>query len=80
MMWVDHCVPGAMQHVVLLRRTGTVKDTGVRYGPGSAAHRAAECGALHCVRGTLPTARYLPRSCGTCGTNSSLPEIEFGTS
>ena len=36
-----------------LRRAGTVPSTGVRYGPGSAAHHAAKGGAaLRCVRGT----------------------------
>jgi hypothetical protein len=35
-----------------LRRTGTVPNTGVRDGPGSAAHHAAKSGALRCVRGT----------------------------
>src|SRR5437764_1259056 len=35
-----------------LRRVGTVPNTGVLYGPGSAAHHAAKCGALRCVRGT----------------------------
>jgi hypothetical protein len=35
-----------------LRRTGTVPNTGVRDGPGSAAHHAAKGGALRCVRGT----------------------------
>jgi hypothetical protein len=46
-----------------LRRTGTVPNTGVRDGPGSAAHRhsasktrvnalMAKGGALRCVRGT----------------------------
>src|SRR4051812_13346303 len=29
----------------LLRRTGTVLGTGVRYGPGSAAHREERCAA-----------------------------------
>jgi hypothetical protein len=36
-----------------LRRTGTVPNTGVRDGPGSAAHHAAKGGALRCVRGTV---------------------------
>src|SRR5436853_2921428 len=46
-----------------LRRIGTVPNTGVRYGPGSAAHRhsaskarvkalMAKSYALRCVRGT----------------------------
>ena len=35
-----------------LRRAGTVPNTGVRYGPGSAAHRSAKSYALRCVRGT----------------------------
>src|ERR1700709_1881185 len=35
-----------------LRRAGTVPSSGVRYGPGSAAHRYA----LRCVRGTPLTA------------------------
>src|SRR3954471_4172143 len=35
-----------------LRRAGTVPNTGVRYGPGSAAHRFAKSYALRCVRGT----------------------------
>src|ERR1041385_5038711 len=35
-----------------LRRAGTITDTGARYGPGSAAHHAAKCYALRCVRGT----------------------------
>src|SRR4051794_6167499 len=34
--------------LTLLRRAGTVPNTGVRYGPGSAAHRFA----LRSVRGT----------------------------
>src|SRR5205085_1866538 len=38
--------------VALLRRTGTAPNTGVRYGPGSAAHHAVKNGALRCVRGT----------------------------
>src|SRR3954453_3625239 len=37
---------------VPLRRAGTVPTTGVRYGPGSAAHRFANSYALRCVRGT----------------------------
>jgi hypothetical protein len=36
----------------LLRRAGTVSNTGARYGPGSAARRFAKSYALHCVRGT----------------------------
>ena len=36
-----------------LRRPGTVPNAGVRYGPGSAAHRFAKCYALRCVRGTV---------------------------
>src|ERR1700750_3285369 len=36
----------------LLRRTGTLPDSGVRYGPGSAAHHAVKNGALRCVRDT----------------------------
>src|SRR4051794_20887775 len=35
-----------------LRRAGTVPDAGVRYGPGSAAHRFAKSYALRCARGT----------------------------
>jgi hypothetical protein len=35
-----------------LRRAGTVPSAGVRYGPGSAAHRFAKSYALRCVRGT----------------------------
>jgi hypothetical protein len=35
-----------------LRRAGTVPNTGVRDGPGSAAHRFAKGYALRCVRGT----------------------------
>jgi hypothetical protein len=31
--------PGAMQRETLLRRTGIAPNTGVRYDPGSAAHR-----------------------------------------
>ena len=34
-----------------LRRAGTVPNAGVRYGPGSAAHRSAKCYALRGVRG-----------------------------
>src|SRR4051812_25967937 len=44
--------PGAMRRAALLRRTGIVPNTGVRYGPGSAAHHAVKNGALRCVRGT----------------------------
>src|ERR1700710_2200453 len=36
----------------LLRRTGTVPSTGVRYAPASAAHRSPKSYALRCVRGT----------------------------
>jgi hypothetical protein len=36
----------------LLRRAGTVSNTGARYGPGSAAQRFAKSYALRCVRGT----------------------------
>src|ERR1700692_1758991 len=54
---------GAVSHILLSRtrcsassavhrRAGTVPDTGVRYGPGSAAHRSAKSYALRCVRGT----------------------------
>ena len=47
-----------------LRRAGTVPNTGVRYGPGSAAHRFAKSYALRCVRGTpsmkIPRARQDP--------------------
>jgi hypothetical protein len=42
-----------MQHEVLLRRTGIVKNTALRYGPGSAAHRSAKSYALRRVRGTI---------------------------
>src|SRR5882724_12543746 len=35
-----------------LRRTGTVTNTALRYGPGSAAHHAAKDGALRSIRGT----------------------------
>ena len=35
-----------------LRRAGTVQNTGVRYGPGSAAHHAVKDGVLRCVRDT----------------------------
>src|SRR3954470_11315788 len=35
-----------------LRRAGIVPDSGVPYGPGSAAHQAAKSGPLRCVRGT----------------------------
>jgi hypothetical protein len=35
-----------------LRRAGTVQGAGIRYGPGSAAHRFAKSYALRCVRGT----------------------------
>jgi uncharacterized protein len=38
---------------VMLRRTGTARRAGVRYGPGSAAHRSAKSYALRCVRGTI---------------------------
>jgi hypothetical protein len=48
----DGRFPGAMQRVALLRRTGTVTDAALCYGPGSAAHHAAKGGALRCVRGT----------------------------
>src|SRR4051812_47801528 len=34
--------PGAMQREALLRRTGIVPATALCYGPGSAAHHAAE--------------------------------------
>jgi hypothetical protein len=40
-----------MQRAALLRRTGTVTDAVLCYGPGSAAHHAAKSGALRCVRG-----------------------------
>jgi hypothetical protein len=63
-------VPGAMQRAalrgVMLRRTGTVPSTGVRYGPGSAAHHAVKNGALRCVRGAVPAAFFiagLPTNC-----------------
>jgi hypothetical protein len=47
----DACsVPGAMQHEVLLRRTGPYQAP-PRNGPGSAAHHAAKRGALRCLRG-----------------------------
>jgi hypothetical protein len=49
--WEPFLFPGAMQHEVLLRRTGIVPNAAFRYGPGSAAHHAAKCGALRCVRG-----------------------------
>jgi hypothetical protein len=35
-----------------LRRAGTVQGAGIRYDPGSAAHRFAKSYALRCVRGT----------------------------
>jgi hypothetical protein len=70
----------------LLRRTGTAPNTGVRYGPGSAAHRSAKGYALHCVRGT---AFYI--KCTECGasrpinvkampTIASTPDIQASTS
>jgi hypothetical protein len=41
------------------RRAGTLPDSGVRYGPGSAAHHAAKSGALRCVRRTVvPTPAF----------------------
>ena len=42
-----------------LRRAGTIPNTGVRYGPGSAAHHAAKSGALRCVRGTGKTFSFI---------------------
>src|SRR5712672_2537492 len=39
----------------LLRRTGTVPNTGVRYGPGSAAHRFAR--ATRCAASGARSAR-----------------------
>jgi hypothetical protein len=46
-----------VQRVALLRRAGTVPDTGVHYGPGSATHRHSASKTrvnalmLRCVRG-----------------------------
>src|SRR6202051_5004381 len=40
-----------------LRRAGTVPNAGLRYGPGSAAHRSAKCYALRCVRGAYAVFR-----------------------
>jgi hypothetical protein len=55
-----------------LRRAGTAQSTGVRYGPGSAAHRhsasktrvnalMAKSYALRCVRGTKKCTGASPR-------------------
>src|SRR4051812_14009704 len=41
---------GGAAFFALLRRAGTFTNTGVRYGPGSAAHHAVKNGALRCVR------------------------------
>jgi hypothetical protein len=46
------CPGRAAAFFMPLRRAGTVPNTGARYGPGSAAHRAVKNGALRCVRGT----------------------------
>jgi hypothetical protein len=50
-LW-DSCPGRGAAFFMPLRRAGTVPDTGVRYGPGSAAHRFAKSYALRCVRGT----------------------------
>jgi hypothetical protein len=52
-----------------LRSAGTVPNTGVRYGPGSAAHHAAKSGALRCVRGT-PTGLRPTHASFVAGTTS----------
>jgi hypothetical protein len=49
-------VPGAMQRIALAKRCfaepGPYQTPAFHNGPGSAAHDAAKCGALRCVRGT----------------------------
>jgi hypothetical protein len=61
---VTPCPGRGAAFLMPLRRAGTVPNTGVRYGPGSAAHRFAKSYALHCVRGTSlshrRTYRHLP--------------------
>src|ERR1700712_5484930 len=47
----------------LLRRTGTVPNTGVRYGPGSAAHRSAR--ATRCAASGA-RANAAPRHARAC--------------
>ena len=42
--------PGAMQHAVLLRRTGNVSNAGGRDGPGSAQQRRRSCASLALLR------------------------------
>ena len=49
---VGSCPGRGAAFFTLLRRAGTVTNTGARYGPGSAAHRSAKSYALRYVRGT----------------------------
>ena len=68
------CFPGAMQHEVLLRRTGTLPDAALRYGPDSAAHRSAKGYALRCVRGTS----YLSVAVNASENSSSVRSSRSG--
>src|SRR5665647_750271 len=56
-LFPENLVPGALRHEVLLRRTGTVTNAGVWYGPGSAAHCTAS-GARAEI--TVPSPRPSP--------------------
>ncbi len=66
-----HSAPGTSQ-----RRPGTQKlRHGCGMGPGSAAHHAANGGALHCVRGTPPSS---PRIRLVQIRNHDLPHPHHG--
>jgi hypothetical protein len=56
----------------LLRRTGTVPNTGVRYGPGSAAHRSAR--ATRCA---ASGARKHPAQTKTAGFPPPFPMVSW---
>src|ERR1044072_2474215 len=53
-----------MQHEVLLRRAGIVRGAGVRYGPGSAAHRFARATRCAASGERAPQVRRWPAYCG----------------
>src|SRR5438270_5367624 len=51
-LWLINRVCPCPRGGAALLQQCTMSRTGVRYGPGSAAHRFAKSGALRCVRGT----------------------------
>jgi hypothetical protein len=52
-LWLINRVCPCLGRGAALFQQRTIPGTGVRYGPGFAAHRFAKSGALRCVRGMV---------------------------